>query len=101
VIKAQPARPQRKAPQRTCVACHTVRNKRDLVRVVRTVDGQVLVDETGKRSGRGAYLCRQQSCWEQGLRRGVLERALKQAVPEQSRPALQAYADHLPATLPN
>jgi predicted RNA-binding protein YlxR (DUF448 family) len=90
---------RRKVPQRTCVACRAVRAKRDLVRVVRTIDGAVLVDATGKKTGRGAYLCRQRSCWEAGLRRGVLERALKQAVPAESRAALEAYAATLPEQL--
>lgn len=91
--------PRRRVPQRTCVACKATRAKRDLVRVVRTTDGAVMVDATGKKSGRGAYLCRQKSCWDQGLRRGVLERALKQPVPVECRPALEAFADSLPETL--
>ena len=93
------SRPPRKVPQRTCVACRSIRGKRDLIRVVRTVDGQVVVDPSGKKSGRGAYLCRQQSCWEAGLRRGVLERALKQAVPDHCRSELDAFAAGLPAQL--
>jgi predicted RNA-binding protein YlxR (DUF448 family) len=86
----------RKVPQRSCVACHTARPKRQLVRIVRTVDAQVVVDPTGKKSGRGAYLCMQRSCWDQGLKRGVLERALKQAIPPECRPALESYAAGLP-----
>ncbi len=76
-----------------------MRAKRDLIRVVRLVDGQVVVDPTGKKSGRGAYLCRQSSCWELGLKRGVLERALKQAVPPENRAALEAFAAQLPSQL--
>ena len=62
-------------PQRTCVGCRTVMPKRQLVRIVRTADG-VLVDPTGKRAGRGAYLHDRRSCWEAGLQ-GSLARALK------------------------
>jgi predicted RNA-binding protein YlxR (DUF448 family) len=58
-----------------------------------------MVDVTGKKSGRGAYLCRQRPCWDQGLRRGVLERALKQPVPVECRPALEAFAQSLPEKL--
>lgn len=90
---------RRRVPQRTCVACKSVRAKRDLIRVVRTVDGQVVLDATGKKSGRGAYLCRQQSCWELGLKKGVLERALKQNVPPECRPDLEAFAAGLPEQL--
>lgn len=90
----------RKVPQRTCVACRTIRAKRDLVRIVRTPEGQVVVDATGKKNGRGAYLCRQRPCWTLGLQRGAIERALKQAVPGDSRGALEAYAAGLPESLP-
>ncbi|HEX5415978.1 MAG TPA: YlxR family protein [Chloroflexota bacterium] len=84
---------------RTCVACKANRAKRELVRVVRTTDGAVVVDVTGKQSGRGAYLCRQKPCWDEGLRRGILERALKQPVPVECRPALEAFARSLPEKL--
>lgn len=87
---------QRRVPQRTCVACRSVRAKRDLIRVVRLVDGSIAVDETGKKSGRGAYLCRQRVCWDTALQRGALERALKQGVSAESRAALAQYATGLP-----
>jgi len=76
-------RPRRRkhVPQRTCVVCRTARPKRELVRIVRLsspgAEGTVVVDETGKRSGRGAYLCRQQVCWKTALTQRQLERALK------------------------
>ena len=53
-------------PQRTCIACRTVRGKREFVRIVRLND-RVEVDATGKKSGRGAYLCSQRECWDQAL----------------------------------
>ena len=94
-------RPQRRkhVPHRTCVACRTVRPKRDLVRAVRTPDGKVVVDETGKLNGRGAYLCRQKPCWVQALAKGKLEKALKAKLDSESRDALRAYADGLPAAV--
>jgi hypothetical protein len=65
-------------PQRTCIACHTVRAKRELVRVVRTNENRVQADPTGKKAGRGAYLCRQRECWDNVLtNRNRLEQALK------------------------
>jgi predicted RNA-binding protein YlxR (DUF448 family) len=89
---------RRRVPARSCVACHTIRPKRQLIRIVRTIDGQVVVDPTGKKSGRGAYLCAQRSCWDLGLKRGVLERALKTSVPPECRPALDSFAAGLPET---
>lgn len=65
-------------PQRTCIACRTVRGKRELVRVVRTATNHVEADATGKKAGRGAYLCRQRECWEEVLSAPErLEHALK------------------------
>ena len=73
----------RHVPQRTCIACRQTGAKRTLVRVVRATDGSVAIDETGKRSGRGAYLCQSSECWQAGLQRGLLQRALKiDAIPE-------------------
>ena len=86
-------------PQRTCVACRTVRGKRELVRTVRTPEGAIVVDETGKRSGRGAYLCRQRSCWETALAQRRLEQALKVALTAENETLLREYATGLPQSL--
>jgi hypothetical protein len=64
-------------PQRMCVACRQTDAKRGLIRLVRTTDGRVEVDPTGKRRGRGAYLCHNPDCWEAALKRRGLERALR------------------------
>jgi len=94
-------RPQRRkhVPQRTCVACRTTRPKRDLVRVVRIPEGEVMVDETSKRSGRGAYVCRQRNCWEKALAQGQLERALKVTLTAEAQAQLREYASGLPQLL--
>ncbi len=86
-----PTRPRR-VPERSCVACRQTRPKRELTRVVRAVDGSVEVDPTGKRSGRGAYLCRQAACWEQALKKRALDRALKIELTEEQRARLRASA---------
>ena len=83
-------------PQRTCVACRTTGAKRGLVRVVRTGEGRVEVDETGKKPGRGAYLCRSRDCWEKALKGKALEYALKTAITSEDKEALHAYAATLP-----
>jgi predicted RNA-binding protein YlxR (DUF448 family) len=79
-------------PQRTCIACRTTDAKRGLVRVVRGVDGSVEVDETGKKSGRGAYLCRTRECWDKALKGKLLEYALKTPISVEQKAALQEYA---------
>ena len=77
-------------PSRSCVACRTSRPKRELVRVVRTPDGRVLIDESGRLAGRGAYLCRDGACWRIAHERGALARALNITVPEELRAVLAA-----------
>ena len=91
----QPQRP-RHVPQRTCIVCRQVRPKRELIRVVRTPAGHIELDPTGKKSGRGAYLCARRSCWEPALHQGRLEREFEIAIPAEDRPALEAYLDSLP-----
>jgi hypothetical protein len=89
-------------PQRTCIACRTVRAKRELARVVRTTENRVEADSTGKKAGRGAYLCRQRECWEQVLdSRGRLEHALKieTQVDPQDLARLREFAMNLPPRL--
>jgi len=68
---------RRPLPQRTCVACHTVRAKRELVRIVRSPAGELTVDLRGKAPGRGAYLDPDQACLDRGLREGALAKALE------------------------
>ena len=77
-------------PTRSCVACRTSRPKRDLLRVVRAPGGGVVADETGRLSGRGAYVCRDLACIERALDRGALSRALETPVPEELRAGLLA-----------
>jgi uncharacterized protein len=72
----------RRIPQRQCVACGAMRPKRELVRVVRTPEGAVLVDRTGKLSGRGAYVCPEAACVDRALSEDRLARVLKQAIPD-------------------
>ncbi len=60
-----------------CVACREMRAKKDLMRIVRTAEGELVLDLTGKRSGRGAYLCRDAACMNKAIKTRALERALE------------------------
>ena len=71
----------RRKPQRTCIACRQTRAKHELVRVVRGISGDISVDGSGKLSGRGAYLCAKDKCWERGLRGSYLENRLLLGAP--------------------
>ena len=92
--------PRRHIPERTCVACRSSRPKREMVRVVRAPDGAVSVDETGKKSGRGAYLCRRAECWQAGLRKRGLDRALKTERSAADRESLTAFGATQPTGEP-
>ena len=67
------------------MACRTARPKRDLLRVVRTPDGRILIDETGRVAGRGAYVCRDGDCAAIAVEKGVLGRALESRIPDELR----------------
>src|SRR5437867_7278515 len=69
-------------PQRTCVACRSIRAKRDLVRVVRAPSGELSVDARGKAPGRGAYLDPVEECLNRGLAGGAIARALETPIDE-------------------
>lgn len=90
-------RRKRHIPERTCVACRTKRPKRELVRLVRTAEGAVVVDESQKQNGRGAYLCAQRLCWERALSRDVLSHALHVNLTAHEIASLREYAETLPA----
>jgi len=66
------------------VACRTVQDKKNLVRLVRTPEGEIAIDPTGKQSGRGAYLCSKPDCLRAAQKRKSLDRAFKAAVPAET-----------------
>jgi len=82
-------------PQRTCIACRETRAKRELIRLVRTPGGDVEVDSLGRREGRGAYLCPEEKCWEVGLKKDRLERALGVKLALRRRQELAEYGKSL------
>ncbi len=83
-------------PERTCIACREKRPKWELVRVVRTPQGGLEIDPRGKKAGRGAYLCRRQECWENGLKGKRLQHALRSEIVSEQRAELTAYGKALP-----
>ena len=70
-------------PQRTCSVCRTQKNKNDLLRIVRNKDNIIKVDENGKQSGRGAYICYDMECLEKAKKRKGLEKALEIKIEEE------------------
>ena len=82
-------------PQRTCVSCRRVMDKRTLVRLVRTPEGKIEIDASGKMSGRGAYLCSDYQCWHGAVGSHRLARALKCSISQESLNAFKEYAETL------
>ena len=80
----------RKIPQRQCVGCRTMTDKRELVRIVKTPEGEIVLDTTGKKSGRGAYVCRNPECLRKARKSRALERAFETAIPAEVYGALEA-----------
>lgn len=85
----------RRVPQRTCVTCRSTTGKRELVRLVRTPEGRIELDPTGKKPGRGAYLCRRPECWQEALRKDRLSYALRTKLTQADKDELQAQSDTL------
>ena len=83
-------------PQRTCIACRTAAPKRSFVRVVRLPAGEVVVDPTGKKSGRGASICGTRACWTKALAGTLLDRALRVTIGAADRAALRMFLETLP-----
>jgi len=69
-----------KIPIRTCVGCQEKKPKKELLRIIRNVEGNIEIDLTGKKSGRGAYLCHDIKCLEKGLRENSLSKALDKEI---------------------
>jgi predicted RNA-binding protein YlxR (DUF448 family) len=96
MAKKERTRPRKHIPQRTCVGCGQVQGKREMVRVVRTPQGKVEIDPTGKSNGRGAYIHRVRACWDAALGTGRLAHALKATLSEPDRRDLETFALSLP-----
>lgn len=80
----------KKVPQRTCIGCRTVRPKRELIRIVRTPESEVVVDLTGKKSGRGAYACPNIECLELAFKGALLDKALEIKLDEPAKNQLRS-----------
>ena len=83
----------RKIPQRQCVGCRTMKDKKELLRVVRTPEGEIVLDGSGKKSGRGAYVCHDGECLKRARKSRALERAFELAIPEVVYDALEAQME--------
>lgn len=72
----------KKIPQRKCVGCGEMKEKKALLRIVRSPEGEISLDLTGKKNGRGAYVCPDKECFAKAVKEKRLERALEKPVSE-------------------
>lgn len=72
----------RKIPMRSCVGCQVSKNKNELIRIIKTPEGEVVVDATGKKNGRGAYICPSSGCLAKARKTKALSRSLGIEIPE-------------------
>lgn len=73
---------QKKIPTRKCVGCGEMRDKKDLIRVIKAPDGEIRLDTTGRANGRGAYICNSAECLKKAVKNRGLEKSLKAQIPE-------------------
>ena len=74
----------KKIPLRKCTGCQEMKSKKEMMRILRTSEGEIVLDATGKMNGRGAYVCCSMECFEKAVKNKGLERSLKTKVPEET-----------------
>lgn len=90
--KKKAPRRQKHIPQRTCVICREKKEKRDLIRIVNHAEEGIIIDPTGKKNGRGAYICHAPACWEKMIKTPILDKALRAEVSSDVKKSLLAQA---------
>lgn len=87
---------KKKTPLRMCLGCRVHKDKRELIRVVRTPEGEVELDATGRKAGRGAYICSDVACLKRAVKGKVLEKSLKHSIPQEVMARLVEKMEDVP-----
>lgn len=85
----------KKIPARQCIGCGEMKNKKEMMRVLKTPEGEFSLDSTGRKNGRGAYLCPSMECLKQAIKGRGLERSFKMAIPKEVYERLEEEMKHL------
>lgn len=85
----------KKIPMRQCVGCRNMVAKKELIRIIRTSEGDIMLDATGKKNGRGAYICCKKECLEKAIKTKSLERSLKASIPADVYDSLKEELDNI------
>ena len=83
----------KKVPLRKCIGSNEMKNKKEMIRVLKTTDDQIILDATGKKNGRGAYLCFSKECLQKAMKGKGLERSLKMPIPQEVYESLERKLD--------
>ena len=87
----------KKVPVRRCVGCQEMKGKKEMIRVIRTKEGEFLLDATGKKNGRGAYVCKSRECLLKARKNRGLERSFKMSIPSEVYDTLEGEFEKLEA----
>lgn len=85
----------KKFPQRQCIGCGEMKNKKEMIRVLKTPEGEFTLDSTGRKNGRGAYVCPSMECLKKAIKTKGLERSFKMAIPKEVYETLEKEMEHL------
>ena len=85
----------KKIPMRKCVGCQEMKNKKEMLRVLKTAENEFVLDATGRKNGRGAYLCFSKECLKEAIKNKGLERSFKQAIPAEVYESLEKELERL------
>ena len=85
----------KKVPQRQCIGCGEMKNKKEMIRILKTPEGEFVVDATGRKNGRGAYICPSMDCFKKAVKSRGLERSFKMAIPKEVYESLKKEMEQL------
>lgn len=85
----------KKVPLRQCIGCGEMKNKKAMIRILKTAEGEFVLDATGRKNGRGAYLCPCMECFQKAVKSKGLERSFKMAIPKEIYETLEKEMEQL------
>ena len=85
----------KKIPLRQCIGCGEMKSKKEMIRVLKTAEDEIVLDPTGRKNGRGAYLCPSMDCFKKAVKNKGLERSFKTAIPKEVYETLEKEMEQL------
>lgn len=85
----------KKIPLRQCIGCGEMKSKKEMIRILKTAEDEIVLDATGRKNGRGAYLCRSMECMKKAVKNKGLERSFKMAIPKEVYHTLEKEMEQL------